>query len=337
MLVVEATNKLASGVSLSRSESKEVIGEIIRGGLPKQQVASFLRTMRNPSSEEILGAVEAARAYTLKMVFGEIGDILDIVGTGGDHKNSFNFSTAASFVAAGAGCIIAKHGNRGFSGRNGSADVMEKLGVNILVEPKKNAEILERIGIAFVFAPLYNQALGKVSEIRRELGISTIFNVIGPLTSPACPSTYLLGAYNGELAGELAKALAALNIKKAIVACGAGYDELSLVGENIALEVKGKHISRKPIDIYGLGLRACLAEDLAVSSISESASAIVHVMEGERGPRRDMVLLNAGAAIYANMKAESIKEGVRMARDSIDYGSAMNKLVELRRHSSGPK
>lgn len=334
----EAIAKVADGSSLSRGEARQAFDEIMRGEATEAQIAALITALRmkGETVEEVLGAAESMRAVVAKVPYSGSADILDIVGTGGDAKGSFNVSTASAIVAAGAGCVVAKHGNRSASGRSGAADVMEALGVRVDNTPEKNSEILSRIGFAFLFAPAHHPAMRFAAKPRKEIGIRTIFNILGPVTNPAGASTFLLGAYSAELAVKLAHVLAGLGIKKALVVNGSGYDEATLTGKTVAFEVTGAKVRRKVFAPKDFGFRKCREADLAAGGPAESAAAIMAVLEGtDRGARRDIVLLNAGLGIYANMKAASMKEGIVMARKSIDSGMALAKLRELAAEGKG--
>ena len=264
--------------------------------------------------------------------------LLDIVGTGGDQAGTFNVSTASMFAAAGAGCRVAKHGNRGFTSKTGAADVLEKLGVNIGLSPAASARLLEETGACFLFAPTFHPALAYVAGVRRELGFRTLFNLLGPLANPANASTRLVGANSPENARVLAKALQRLGLAHCLVVHGSqgtasrapGLDELSTLGKNLCIEVKGKASKEFFLRPAEFGFKPAALADLQVHSVDESAAAVLSVLRGEAGAKRDVVLFNAGAAIHVNGLAGSIAEGMALARGSIDSGQALEKLEQLK-------
>jgi len=322
--------------TLDREESRAVFDGIMRGGSDQDQLKQFLTSLTDPSVEEIHGAVLSMREVMLKVELkpGSTvrSEVLDIVGTGGDGKNSLNISTAAAFVAAGAGATVAKHGNYSFSSVSGAANVLEALGVDIRTTPEDNSQILSSIGIAFLFAQLHHPSMKHVAEVRRQIRQRTIFNIVGPLTNPAGASRYLLGAYSVEMAEKLAFVLAELGTESALVVHGDGYDELSLVGRsNTGFVVKGgKLAGRIEIVPEEFGFGRCSARDLEVSSPQNSAEIIKGVLRRRiKGPQRAVIELNAGAAIYAYGLAEDIKQGIALARLSIDNGYAFRKFDRL--------
>ncbi len=331
-MIKEAIQKVVDGKDLGKEEAKSVFDEIMSGTATESQIASLITALRmkGETADEIQGATESMRKVAADVRFKGKGDILDVVGTGGDKKNSFNISTASAIVAAGAGCIVAKHGNRGVSSGSGAADVLEALGVKIDITPEKNSEILSKIGLAFLFAPSYHPAMKYAGKTRKEIGIRTIFNIVGPLTNPANASTYLVGAYSEGLAEKLAHALAGLGTKKAIVVFGSGYDEITLTDKTSIFEVEGRRVVKKIIKPEDFGFKRCSEAELSVSNAQQSAKIIKDIFEGkERGAKLDVLLLNSGAAIYANMKADTIKEGMEKARKSIASGKALDKLKAL--------
>ena len=331
-MIKECIKKASERNDLSRAEIKEAFDEIMQGRATGAQIAALLAIMKmkGETSEEITGAAESMRSVAAEVSPKVREELLDVVGTGGDCKNTFNISTCAAIVAAASGCRVAKHGNRAVSSGCGAADVLEKLGVNINAGNKKNAELIEKIGIAFMFAPMHHPAMKYAAGPRKEMGIRTIFNILGPLTNPAKAQTILLGVFDGALAEKLADALKGLGIKKALVVHGRdGSDEISISGSTIVFEVGGE-IKKYEIKPEDFGIKRFPIEEIKVNSPDEAAGAIRAVLSGtDKGAKRNIVLLNAGAAIYANGKAGSIKEGIILAREAIDSGKAMKKLDEL--------
>ncbi len=332
-MIEEAIERGQQKQDLSREESKAVFDEIMRGKAETEQIASFLKALaeKRETVDEIVGAAESMKAAVAAVKPKVDSPLLDIVGTGGDKKHAINVSTASAFVAAGAGCYVAKHGNRSVSSKCGSADVLERLGVNIECSSEKNAELIEKIGIAFMFAPCHHPAMKYAMPARRQLGIRTIFNILGPITNPAHAETFLLGVFDLGLAEKLASVLSRLDIKKALVVHGNdGFDEISLSCSTTVFEVAGKSLKRYEISPGQFGFALCNEEDVKGEDAVENARVLKSILEGkEQGPKRDIVLLNSGAAVYANWKAESIASGIEKARQSIDSGSAMQKLRQL--------
>ena len=336
-MIKEAISQVIEGKSLGKNEAKEVFDEIMSGKCTDAQIASFITALRmkGESVEEITGAAESMRNVVAKVNYSGKEDLLDIVGTGGDKKSTFNISTASFFVAAGAGCIVAKHGNKSVSSKSGAADVLTELGINVETLPERNSQILSKIGLTFMFAPKHHPAMKYAIGPRKEIGVRTIFNILGPITNPANANTYLLGAYSKELAEKLANVLLGLNVKKAIVVHGSGYDEATLVGKTAAFIAENNFVTKIEFAPGKFGFSACSDKDLMVDSPKESAEIIKKILEGkEKGPKRDIVLLNAGIAIYANGKAKSISNGIEMAKNSIESGKALAKLMELLEESN---
>lgn len=338
MNIEEATKRVEAGKDLSRSETKALFDEIMQGKFAAEQLAAFLKALaeKGETVDEIVGAAESMRAVVAQVKPRVKAPLLDIVGTGGDKKNSFNVSTCAAFVAAGAGCVVAKHGNRSVSSKCGAADVLEKLGVKIDLPAEKNSGLIEKIGIAFLFAPCHHPAMKYAMPARKMLGIRTIFNILGPLTNPAGAQTYLLGVFDAALAEKLAKVLAGLKVKRALVVHGTdGFDEISLCAPTAVFEVQKGKVKKFEISPEEFGFRKCGEEELAVSGADESAQAVMGILCGkEKGAKRDIVLLNAGAGIFANGKAKSIAAGIELAKKSIESGAALRKLEQLREESS---
>ncbi len=336
-MIKEAIAKVVEGKNLSRDETRQAFDEIMKGEASEAQIASLITAlaMKGESAGEIQGAAESMRAVCAKVKYSGSGEVLDVVGTGGDSKNSFNVSTCSAIVAAGAGCVVAKHGNRSVSSKSGSADALESLGVKIELGPERNSEILSKIGFAFLFAPMHHPAMKFAAKPRKEIGIRTIFNILGPITNPANASTYLLGAYSEGLAEKLAHALAGLGVKRALVVSGSGYDEAALTGKTVLFVVSLGKVERSEFVPEDFGFRKCSEKGLVVSDAKESAEVVRKILSGkEKGPKRDLVILNAGLAIFANMKAKTIQEGLEAARQSIDSGSALEKLESLVKESN---
>jgi anthranilate phosphoribosyltransferase len=329
--VREAIGRLVSRVDLSEEETISVMNQIMTGEATPLQVASFLTALRmkGETMEEITGAARVMREKVHR-VRVKVDLVLDIVGTGGDQKGTFNISTASAFVVAGAGVTVAKHGNRSVSSQCGSADVLSALGVKIDASKEKVEECLEKIGIGFLFAPLLHEAMKYAVQPRREIGIRTIFNLLGPLTNPAGATHQLTGIYDGELTGLIVQVLKNLGTVRAMIVHGLeGLDEISLCGPTRVSELKEGQIRTYTLTPEELGLKRCRLEELHGGSPEECAAILRDVLRGEKGPKRDVVLLNSGAALYVSGAADSVAEGMRLATGSIDSGKAQEKLELL--------
>lgn len=295
------------------------------------QVAAFLTALRarGETAEELLGFALALRELAEPFQAPE-GIVLDTCGTGGDHSGTFNISTAVAFVVAGAGVRVAKHGNRSITSRCGSADVLQELGVRIDCPKEIMEEALREIGICFLFAPQYHKAMRAVAEIRRELGFRTIFNMLGPLLNPARASHQLIGVFCDSCVRMHAEALQRLGSKRALVVHGAdGLDEISTCAATHAAELINGEIREFELTPEEFGFQRCKLEDLHGGSAAENAAAILRIFDGEVGPKTDIVLLNAGAALYIAERAESISEGIELARQVIREGRPKEKLAQL--------
>lgn len=331
MNIREAIAKLVERADLSEEEMIQVMTQIMTGEATPLQVASFLTALRmkGETVHEITGAARVMRekAHRVRV---KADRVIDTCGTGGDQKGTFNVSTAAAFVVAGAGVAVAKHGNRSVSSRSGSADVLAALGVKIDVPKAKVEECLDKVGIGFLFAPLLHEAMKYAVQPRRDIGIRTIFNLLGPMTNPAAATHQLIGIYDGGLTELVAQVLKNLGTVRALVVHGMeGLDEISLCGPTKVSELldgKLKHYTLSPEE---LGLKRCRLEDLHGGSPEECAAVLKEILQGEKGPKRDMVLLNSGAALYVSGAADSIAQGMRLAADSIDSGKAGKKLELL--------
>ncbi len=331
MDIREAIGRLVSRVDLSEEETISVMNQIMTGEATPLQVASFLTALRmkGETMEEITGAARVMREKVHR-VRVKVDLVLDIVGTGGDQKGTFNISTASAFVVAGAGITVAKHGNRSVSSQCGSADVLSALGVKIDASKEKVEECLEKIGIGFLFAPLLHEAMKYAVQPRREIGIRTIFNLLGPLTNPAGATHQLTGIYDGELTGLIAQALKNLGTVRAMIVHGLeGLDEISLSGPTRVSELRNGQIHNYTLTPEEVGLKRCCLEELQGGSPGQCADALRGILWGEKGPKRDVVLLNSGAALYVSGAADSVAEGMGLATGSIDSGKAQEKLEQL--------
>ena len=336
-MIKEAIGKIVAGMDLSEEEMIGVMNLIMTGEATEAQIGAFITALRlkGETIDEITGAARVMREKATKIDAVADGEILvDTCGTGGDSSSTFNVSTTAAFVVAGAGVKVAKHGNRSVSSRSGSADVLEALGVNLALSPEDVARAVETIGMGFMFAPALHPAMKYAIGPRREIGIRTIFNVLGPLTNPAWANVQLLGVYDPMLTRPLAEVLGRLGSKRAWVVHGeGGLDELSLLGKSVVAQWDKNEVKEFVIRPEDAGLKPCKAEDLKGGDAEENARILKDIISGEKGPKRDMVLLNAGAAIFLADKAKSLREGVVLAAESIDSMEAMRRLEALKAFS----
>ena len=334
-MIKEAIIKLTNNENLSYEEAKAVMNEIMSGEASDVQKSAYLTalTMKGETIDEITGSAEEMRNHAVQL--SHEGDVLEIVGTGGDKSDSFNISTTSSLVIASAGVPVAKHGNRAASSKSGAADVLESLGVNITISPRKSAELLQNIGICFLFAQSYHTAMKYVGPIRKELGIRTIFNILGPLANPASANLQVMGVYDESLVEPLAKVLSNLGVKRALVVYGQDrLDEISASAETSVCEVKDGTFKSYTISPEQFGLTRCKKEELTGGTPDENAAITKAVLAGEQGARRTAVVLNAGAGLYVAGKADSIEAGVRLAEELIDSGKAEKKLEEFVKYSN---
>ena len=337
-MIKSALNKVVSGEDLSRTEMEGAMNQIMSGEATPAQIGGFITglRMKGETVDEIAGAAaimrEKATKIDPKVTDGRV--VIDTCGTGGDGQNTFNISTAAALVAAGAGAVVAKHGNRSVSSLCGSADVLEALGINIDIEPNEVERCIEEVGIGFLFAPKLHGAMKHAIGPRKELGIRTIFNILGPLTNPAGAKAQLLGVYDPDLVEVLAKVLMALGSVRAMIVNGDGTDELTTTGRSSVSYLKDGEIENFTIEPEKFGLATATVEDLKGGEIAENARIIVNILDGESGPKRDVVLLNSAASLVVAGLAPDIESGVKMAADSIDSGKAKERLGELKKFAA---
>jgi anthranilate phosphoribosyltransferase len=330
-MIKEAIGNLVSGNSLTMEEASSVMKEIMNGDATQAQLGAFLVALRlkGETPEEVAGFASVMRQKALRVTLS--GPLVDIVGTGGDGSNTFNISTTSAFVAAGAGLKVAKHGNRAMSSRCGSADVLETLGVKIELTPQQVQQCVENVGIGFMFAQAFHPAMKYAASPRREIGIRTVFNILGPLTNPAGAQYQVIGVPNPEIGDKIALALQHLDIKRALVVHGLnGIDELSISGTSSVWEVSSDAaMSHYFITPEEVGLESAPAEAVKGGEPADNADILRSVLKGVKSPRRDVVLLNAAAGIYVGGLARSLKDAVGLARESIDSGRAAEKLDKL--------
>lgn len=327
----EAVLALASSQDLSTEEAASVMRAIMAGEATPAQIGAILTalSMKGARSQELAGFAGAMREFAVPFPHGMRGPLIDTCGTGGDGSQTFNVSTAAAFVVAGAGLPVVKHGNRSVTSRCGSADVLSALGVRLEIPPERMAGILRATGIAFLFAPLYHPAMRRVQGIRQELGFRTVFNLLGPLTNPAGARIQLLGVYRPEIIGTMAEALRLLGAERAMVVHGGGLDEITTTGPTRVAELAGGFVREYTIHPGEFGIPLSSVDDLRGGDVAENARMFREVLSGEPGAARDAVLMNAGAAIYLGGLARSIAGGISCAEESVDSGMALRKLEAL--------
>jgi anthranilate phosphoribosyltransferase len=331
-MIQTVISKLLDGSQLARAEARAVMDEIMRGEATPAQIGGFLIALRakGETPDEITGCAEAMRDHVLA-VRPRRDDLVDTAGTGGDGAHTINISTAAALVAAAAGAAVAKHGNRAVSSACGSADVLEALGFTLELEPQRIAKSIDELGFGFLFAPSHHPAMRHAAAVRKELATRTVFNVLGPLTNPAGARAQVVGVYSPELVRTIAEVLARLGARRAyVVHGGGGIDELSPVGPNLVAEVvDGQVLERRLDPETELGIPRCSVDELRGGSPAENAEAIREVFAGKNGGRRDAILLNAAGAIAASGHAADLREGLEVARRTIDSGAAGERLELL--------
>lgn len=327
--------RVVDGETLTRKEASRTMDAVMSGNITGAQIGALVTAlrMRGETIEEITGFASAMREHALTVdVDSDDMPLLDTCGTGGDHSNSFNISTTATFAIAAAGVRIAKHGNRAASSRCGSADVLEGLGVKVELTPDQVAASVEEVGIGFMYAPAFHPAMKYVGPTRREIGIRTVFNVLGPLTNPAGARHQLIGVGHPEIAEKLAEVLANLGSKRAVLVHGEeGLDEVGIVGTTAVTEWDLNRGTVESFVVTGatFGLGSGTLDDITGGDVGENVAITRAILRGERGPRRSITLMNAGAGIYAAEAATSFAEGIEMAAEAIDSGAADRKLDEL--------
>jgi anthranilate phosphoribosyltransferase len=326
-MIREATVKLIQKIDLTMEETMAVINEIMSGETTPVQTAAFLTALqaKGTTIDEITACAKAMRAHALP-VDGCDG-VLEIVGTGGDKSGSFNISTTSGFVCAAGGCKVAKHGNRAATSKSGAADVLEALGANISMEPKRCAELLRSVGFCFLFAQHYHKAMKYVGPVRKELSVPTVFNILGPLTNPAHADHQILGVYDKSLVEPLAHALHGLGVKKGMAVYGLDrMDEISASAPTKICEFDGDTFKTYVIEPEQFGLQRGAKSDIVGGTPAENAAITRSVLSGEKGTRRTAVVLNAGAGLYVAGKASTFEGGVRLAEELIDSGKAIQTL-----------
>lgn len=336
-MIKEAIVKLVNKGDLTYDEAYSVMNEVMSGETSQTQNAAFLAALstKNTKAEtidEISGCAAAMRSHALRVDYS--GDVLEIVGTGGDGSHSFNISTTAAFVLAAAGVKVAKHGNRAASSSCGAADCLEALGINIDLSPDKCVKLLDRVGICFMFAQKYHSSMKYVGAIRKELGFRTVFNILGPLTNPAHPTMQLLGVYDESLLQPLAQVLSGLGVKRGMVVFGQDkVDEISISAPTSVCEFDNGWYKTYTITPEEFGLKRAQKSDVVGGSAEENAKITLDILNGAAGPKRDIVLLNAAAGLYIAKKADTLSDGVKLADELISSGAALKKCEEFRKES----
>lgn len=340
-MIKEAIVKIVNKEDLSYEEAYTVMNEIMSGETTATQNAAFLaalsaKSARAETTDEIAGCAAAMRAHAVKVETDM--ELFEIVGTGGDNAHSFNISTTSALVAAAGGMKVAKHGNRAASSQCGTADCLEALGVNIEQSPARCRELLREAGMCFFFAQKYHTSMKYVGAIRKELGFRTVFNILGPLTNPGAPSMQLLGVYDEYLVSPLAQVLISLGVKRGMVVYGQDkLDEISLSAPTTVCEIRDGWFKSYVITPEDFGFTRCTKEDLRGGTPEENAKITLDILRGERGHRRNAVLMNAGAALYIGGRAESMGEGIALAAELIDSGRALETLQKLIEVSNRPE
>lgn len=326
-MIKEAIYKVVNKEDLTAAEAEAVMEEIMSGNASQTQMSAFLTglRMKGETIEEITALAKGMRAKGMKV--NTDGDVFEIVGTGGDEVGTFNISTTSAFVIASAGVPVAKHGNRSVSSKSGAADVLEHLGVNLNLDAAQNEEVLKKVGICFLFAQVYHSSMKYVGPVRKEIGIRTVFNILGPLTNPAAANLQLLGVYDEKLAKPLAQVLSNLGVVRGASVYGNGLDEISLAGPSKVYEIDHGTITDYEISPDQFGFKTCDLKDLIGGTPEENAQITRDILSGkETGPKRQVVQMNAGMSLYLAGKADSIEAGVKLAGELIDSGKALEKL-----------
>ena len=330
-MIKESIIKLSKKQDLAYAEAEAVMDEIMSGQATPVQMSAYLTalSLKGETIDEITASAAGMRAHCIKLLHNL--DVLEIVGTGGDGSNSFNISTTSSLVIAAGGVPVAKHGNRAASSKSGAADVLEALGVKITLTPERSAEILKKINICFLFAQNYHIAMKYVAPIRKELGIRTVFNILGPLSNPAGANMELMGVYDQSLVEPLAQVMANLGVNRGMVVYGQdSLDEISMCAPTSVCEIRDGKFTSYEITPEQFGYERCEKGALTGGTPAENAEITKAILKGEeKGPKRQAVCLNAGAALYIAGKAASIEEGVKLAESLIDSGAALKKLEEF--------
>lgn len=330
--------KIVDGHDLNADEAEALLGEIFNGATDCQIGALLIALrMKGESVSEIAGLARRMRSSAVRIHPDVEGTLVDTCGTGGDASNTINVSTAAAIVAASCGVPVAKHGNYAISSKCGSANVLSELGVNISPKPEEISKAIETVGIGFMLAPLFHPSMKRVAQIRRDLGMRTVFNILGPLTNPAGAKAQVMGVYDPKLCEKLANVLLLLGSERAMVVHGQGMDEITNTGETVVSELKDGSVRSYRIHPEDLGYPLVGAEKIAGGTPYENATKLVNVMKGERSPARDIIAINSGAALYVSGRAQSLREGAEMAERALDSGRALETLKAMVKLNGEPE
>lgn len=330
----EAIEKVVEGKDLTQEEAARVMNIMLSDGATQAQIGSLLTALRmkGETIDELTGFASVLQEKA-ETITPKSENYVDLVGTGGDRTFTFNISTTSAFVAAGAGLHIAKHGNRSISSKSGAGDVLESLGVNIAAEPDVVEKCVDEAGIGFMFAQSFNKTMRFVGQARKELGIRTVFNILGPLANPSRAKTMVVGVYTPEVTEKIATAMSRLGVERAFVMSGKDHmDEFTLTGPTVVSEINHGKVETYEVTPEQFGLKRASLEELKGGDGAANAEITKNILNGEKGPKRDIVLLNAGATLYVAGLADSIQDGIKLAEESIDSGKAMKvleKLVEM--------
>ncbi|HLC61133.1 MAG TPA: anthranilate phosphoribosyltransferase [Candidatus Nanoarchaeia archaeon] len=334
-MIQQAIIKLSEKKNLSEIETASAMEFIMEGKATNSQIKEFLLGLKSKGEtiDEITACAKVMREKSFR-IDPDVKHLVDTCGTGGDNSGTFNISTAAAFVAAGAGAAVAKHGNKSISSKCGSADVLKYLGVNIELEPKNVQDCIEKVGIGFLFAPKFHPAMKYAMDARKELGVRTIFNILGPLTNPAGAKSQLIGVFDSKLLPVMANVLKNLGSRHVMIVNGNGLDEISISDKTDVFELKNGIIENYSINPSEFGFKLCTISDLKGDNPKDNAKIIIDVLNGLKGPKRDVVVLNAAAALLACGLAKDFEGGIALASRSIETGNAMEKLNKLIKFSS---
>lgn len=331
MMIKEAIYQLINGNDLTYEQAREVMEEMMTGTATQAQMGGFLTALRmqGETIDEITAFATVMREKGIKIEPKR--EVIDIVGTGGDEVGTFNISTTSAFVVAAGGVPVAKHGNRSVSSKSGAADVLERLGANLNLTPEQNEKVLNACDVCFLFAQKYHSSMKYAAPVRKELGVRTVFNILGPLSNPAAATMQLLGVYDKKLAKPLAQVLSNLGVTRGVAVCGEdGLDEITLTGETDVHEIRFGEITSYTITPEQFGLRRCALSELVGGTPEENAQIAKDILTGkEKGPKRDIVVMNAGMSLYLGKDGISLEQGIRMAQDILDSGKAYEKLQEF--------
>ena len=331
MMIKEAIYQLINGNDLTYEQAREVMEEMMTGTATQAQMGGFLTVLRmqGETIDEITAFATVMREKGIKIEPKR--EVIDIVGTGGDEVGTFNISTTSAFVVAAGGVPVAKHGNRSVSSKSGAADVLERLGANLNLTPEQNEKVLNACDVCFLFAQKYHSSMKYAAPVRKELGVRTVFNILGPLSNPAAATMQLLGVYDKKLAKPLAQVLSNLGVTRGVAVCGEdGLDEITLTGETDVHEIRFGEITSYTITPEQFGLRRCALSELVGGTPEENAQIAKDILTGkEKGPKRDIVVMNAGMSLYLGKDGISLEQGIRMAQDILDSGKAYKKLQEF--------